>query len=78
MSYNIILPNLLKVTAAEIRQLHRSSALTAVSFVQSILTLIETDNQAGLGLSALISVAPHPDVLEITRRLEDENSQGKA
>lgn len=70
--------NLLTVTTTEIQQLYNESALSAVSLVQSILSLVGKHNHAGLGLRALISVAPHVDVLETARRLDNEFSQGKS
>ncbi|KAF3407599.1 hypothetical protein DPV78_000711 [Talaromyces pinophilus] len=78
MSNSQIPLNLLTVTATEIQRLYSDTALTAVSLVQSILTLIEKHNEAGLGLRALISVVPHADILERTRRLDEELSQGKS
>lgn len=62
----------------EIQRLYSDSALTAVSLVQSILTLIEKHNEAGLGVRALSSVAPHAHNLERARRLDEELSQGKS
>ncbi|GAM40193.1 hypothetical protein TCE0_038f12344 [Talaromyces pinophilus] len=78
MSNSQIPLNLLTVTEMEIQRLYSDSALTAVSLVQSILTLIEKHNEAGLGLRALLSVVPHADILERARRLDEELSQGKS
>lgn len=78
MSNSQVPLNLLTVTATEIQQLYSNSALNAVSLVESILALIEKHNEAGLRLRALISVAPHADVLERARRLDEEFAQGKS
>lgn len=75
---NMELPLNLLTDHMEIQQLYNKSALSAVSLVQSILSLVGKHNQAGLGLRALISVAPHADVLGTARRLDDEFSQGKS
>ena len=68
--------NPVTVTATQLRLSLETHELTSVEIVETYLEQIEKHNTSGLGLHALVSVAPKESVLAIAQRLDEERENG--
>lgn len=70
--------DLLTVTAEELSFHLEIGHISSVQLVQQYLTQIEAHNENGLGLRAIIDVAPKREVLDIAGRLDYQRRIGRS
>ena len=70
--------DLLRMTACQLQGMMQNKELTCVELVKQTLSQIESHNEAGAGLRAMISVAPKSLLLERAADLDDERRKGNS
>ncbi|KAJ0117010.1 hypothetical protein J7T55_003425 [Diaporthe amygdali] len=68
---------LLSLTADDIGKMLRNRTLSVVDVVKAISQRIQEDNNCGLNLAAIISVAPEEKLLELAEQLDREMADNK-
>lgn len=69
--------DLLEASAKDISEALACGHVTSVELVKAYLKRIDADNTAGLGLRAVIEVAPYESVISIARSLDVERAEGR-
>ena len=69
--------DVLTTTATELHLLLESGTISSVDIVELYLSQIERHNHAGLGLNAIISVAPKRLLLQRAQELDQERATGR-
>ena len=69
--------DLLSLDAGSLQELLTDGRLTSVSLLDQVLSQIAKHNTAGLGLRAVISVAPKEVVFRLATVLDEERANGK-
>jgi len=68
--------DLLRLTATELQELLQKNELTSVDLVKQVLGQIESHNEKGLGLKAMLSMAPTRLLLDTASKLDAERAEG--
>jgi amidase len=76
MHHRLVKMSILTASALEIAHQLDAGSLSSVQVVEACLDQIERHNRAGLGLHAIISVAPRESVLAQAQTLDDERRRG--
>ncbi|KAL8947465.1 MAG: hypothetical protein Q9222_006259 [Ikaeria aurantiellina] len=70
--------NLLSLTATDLRDMLDQGAITSKILIQSYLNHISAHNRQGMGLRAIIDVAPEANILKLAEELDFERQAGKS